>query len=195
MCASPIEEIPNEYRRQCAEAVLRCYGTSAIFDRRAKRLRWCLRINAGLGIGVPALVGYILLNLASTPYILPVVVPIAVVLGITQFVMSILSLIWQWDDNFAYYLGSKIANARLAERFYKLSQATVLSLNEYIIQMRVIEAESDARGEQDQRFDISDKEKRRGMHAGLWKCKRACATCGITPTSLKPTTCGTCGNY
>jgi mobilome CxxCx(11)CxxC protein len=185
--------IPPEKRRRCNDYALQCYGTAYIFEKRTSKIRWKLNVLTFLGIAVPATGGAVIGIFSLSPQHINYILFPAGFLGIILFVLSIWSLVAKWNDNFFYYLESKSSNYRLSDDWAQLANTTTLSNGEFETKIQILEAESQLRSDLDNRHDISEKEKRMGMRAGLRKFQRPCAVCGEIPKSMKPTQCGVCG--
>lgn len=185
--------IADEQRLMCNDNALHCYNTAYIFEKRAAAIRWKLRVLAFLGIAVPASVGAILGTFSLKPEYITAVGTVAGVLSVTQLIFSSWSLVSHWDGSLSYYLESKSANYRLSSDWNEIANTTIMSDSEFATRLQVIEKESEIRADLDNRHDISEREKRRGMRAGLRKYQRPCAGCGMIPMSMKATQCGVCG--
>ena len=185
--------IADEQRRMCNDEALHCYGTAYIFEKRAASIRWKLRVLSFLGIGVPAAIGAILGTFSLKPEYAALVGIIAGMLGVTQLIFSIWSLVSHWEAGLSYYLESKSANYRLAADWSQLGNTTILTDEEFAIRLKVLEKESEIRSDLDNRHDITDAEKRMGMRAGLRKYQRPCVQCNKVPQSMKGSDCGVCG--
>jgi mobilome CxxCx(11)CxxC protein len=126
--------------------------------------------------------------------LLPVAIAVAGIIALLQLVMSIWSLVASWDNSLAYAIESKSDNYRSANQFAELGKTTSLSEAKFESELSILETIADLRSSLDNRVDISDKEKRMGMRAGLRNYQRKCAGCCKIPSSMKPTKCGVCGN-
>ncbi|MCE9636094.1 MAG: hypothetical protein K8T90_10350 [Planctomycetes bacterium] len=177
--------IPVVERSQSSDAALKCYGTAYIFEKRAAAIRWKIQALTFLGIAVPAALGSVVASFSMKAEALGVLIGIAGVLGTFQLVLSVWSLVAHWDDRLSYFIESKSANYRLSEDWLKLAQATIPD-NEFSLRHAVLDTASENRADLDNRIDVSDKEKRRGMRAGLWKFQRACAGCNGTSSPRAP---------
>jgi mobilome CxxCx(11)CxxC protein len=186
--------IPNSKRRECNDSALHCFGTAYIFEKRAKSFRFRVRFLLFLGIAGPASVGAIISSFKLSSGYIEYVLFVAAIIAIVQLVGSVWSLVSRWDDDLSYYVESKSANYRLSDLYSKLANSSDLSLDDYDRELRLLNKESQMRTDLDHRYDISDKEKRMGMRAGLRQCQRPCEGCKKIPTSLKPTKCAICGN-
>ena len=185
--------IADEQRLNCNDNALHCYNTAYIFEKRAAAIRWKLHVLAFLGIAVPAAVGAIIGTFSLKLEYIAIVVTIASVLSVVQFVFSIWSLVSHWDIGLSYYLESKSANYRLSSHWNQLANTTTTSDADFATRLQVLEKESEIRADLDNRHDVTDKEKRLGMRAGLRKYQRPCVQCGKIPQSMKATKCGVCG--
>lgn len=187
--------IIDDIRRQAWDEAVLTYGTAYIFEQRANKYRWFLRIISFLGIVVPLTIGAIYLSFSSQQMLLDVAVLVASILGIIQLVLSVWSLSAKWEDTYSYALESQVANYGLATRFEKLGKYPPSEVPELQMEFRILDTENRQRTEQDNKQGISDKEKRMGMRAALRKFQRQCSGCKIAPISMKPTNCDVCGNF
>lgn len=179
-------------RSKCWDLAIHAFGTAWIFEKRARKLRWKLKILSFLGIAVPVVIGGIVLSFGTNPRILPALLWVAGVLGVAQLTGSVWSLVARWDDSLAYALESVTANYRLSRRFESLGEQPPADLE---VEFRVLDAENQARKDLDFRQDLTPKEKRAGLRAGLRQFQRACVGCNEVPTSMSPTDCEVCGNF
>ncbi|OPY11275.1 MAG: hypothetical protein A4E69_02924 [Syntrophus sp. PtaB.Bin138] len=186
-------QIPNEKRRLCADAALKCHGTAYIFERRASSIRRRIKLLSFLGIAVPASVGAIIGAYSFDAEILRLILGVAAAIATIQLLLTIWSIVSGWNQSLAYYLESKSVNYRLSGQYERLSTSTTLSANDFDLEYRVLEREGDIRANLDNQHDISDKEKRMGMRYGLRRFQRPCAGCNLVPTTMKATNCGICG--
>ncbi len=187
--------IPNEKRRLCADAALKCHGTAYILEKRASTIRRKITVLSFLGIAGPASVGAIIGKYSLSAENLRLVLGIAGTIAIIQLLLSIWSLVSGWNQKLAYYLESKSANYRLSGQYEKLINTTTLSGHDFEVEFQTLEREAELRANLDNQHDITDKEKRMGMRYGLRQYQRPCAGCHKIPTTMKPTNCGICGNF
>lgn len=183
-----------QIRQKCWDRALEAFGTGYIFEKRANRLRYQLRILTFLGIVVPLVAGAIVLafgKVALSPFLL---IP-AGILGIIQVVGSLWSLVARWDDVYSYAIESLNSNYRLSNNYQRLAENPPEALSELQIQFNLLDREDEFRSAEDYKQAISEKEKRKGMRAALRKFRRPCAGCGQVPTSMKSTDCSICGQF
>ena len=108
-------------------------------------------------------------------------------------IVSFWSLAYKWTDNLSYYIESKISNYLLSEKYQDLAYNESLLVEEWRQEKKVLDAMGELRKIRDLYYDLTDEEKRMGMHAALRNFKRACAGCENIPTSMTPIDCGICG--
>lgn len=182
-------------REECWNQALYCFGTSYIFETRARRLRRCLRAIVFLGIATPALLGTTVATYGPDSWLTGVLIAVTSVLGLVQVIVSVWALVARWDDDFSYAGESQTANRSLYDKYRLLASNPPPTLVEANAQYAVISTEAQARATTDERQQITDKEKRKGMRAGLRQLKRQCLSCGKVPVSMKSTACDVCGNF
>lgn len=178
---------------ECWDKKFYSFGTSKIFQRRARKLRFKLNILLFLGIVLPLFVGayvttYGTENQTLKAYILPAVGA----LSISQIVMSLWALIARWEDKYVAYMHSIATNNSIA------GQCDTLAKDDFEIIKRDIQrlrSDYERQDEEDSRHLISEKEKRYAQRSSLFQFKKKCPSCGIEPHSMKPTKCDSCGRF
>jgi mobilome CxxCx(11)CxxC protein len=181
-------------RTQCWNAALNAYATSYIFQRRARILRVRLQFITYAGFIVPMIVGLLVLAYGDFKS-LAVVISVAAAIGICQVAFSLWSIIGGWVDRYSYSLTSISANDLLAAKYTRLASNPPEGLGELQSQYEVLQAEDDARQEQDYQQAIKEEEKHMGMRAALRRYQRRCAACNEIPTTMRATNCGICGDF
>lgn len=189
------DDVVDNIVDECRQEAIHNFGTGYIFEKRAHAYKFRLKALAVLGIGVPALVGIIYLTFTTQQILLDWAIYLAGILGVAQVILSVWSLTSKWEDGYSYSIESKSANYSLSERFRKLAKSPPLQLPELKKEFNLLEAQNAFRSEQDDKHNITDKEKRMGMRAGLRQFDKACIHCGVVPVSMKPTKCDVCGNF
>jgi mobilome CxxCx(11)CxxC protein len=186
---------PLKIHTECWDEALHCFGTAAIFRKRANRARLRLRILTFLGIVVPASVGGLVLSFGTDFQYKNLVIVFASIFGLIQLVLSIWSLVAKWEDSFAYSLESLSVNDRLSSLFQELAKAIPIDSMELKTRYELLQAENRDRRARDNQQLITEKEHRFGMRAALRQFQRTCISCKKVPTSLTPTNCDICGNF
>jgi mobilome CxxCx(11)CxxC protein len=166
-----------------------------MFEQRARPLRRQLRALTFLGVATPLALGALVAAFGVNDRAVPVALWIAGVLGIVQLIGSAWSLTAKWDDQYAYALQSIADNHRLSDDFKALGERPPSDLSELTTRAAVLDAENQTRSTLDYAQGLTDKEKRRGHRAALHQFQRQCATCGVKPTSMDASDCGTCGRF
>jgi mobilome CxxCx(11)CxxC protein len=172
------------------------YGTARIFEKRASRLGFKLRVLEFLGIAVPVTIGstVLSLNVRQFEMFAPWLIWISTAITTIQLIGSIWALVSGWNNSYAFALEAQKRNARFRSRWERLTKAEQ-SENELKAEFDQLSALEDETGEQDLTQGITEKEKHFGMHESLFRYERPCAKCGIVPKTHKPSKCDCCGNY
>jgi mobilome CxxCx(11)CxxC protein len=184
----------NSLRVQCRNDALNAYGTSYIFQRRARLLKSRVQWITYIGFVVPMVVGLLVLAYGHLES-LPVIIAVAAAIGIGQAVISLWSIVGGWVDGASYAATSATANDLLATKYIELASSPPSDLAEFRHLYGLLAAEDNARTEQDFQQGVKEAEKRMGMRAALRKYQRACVGCDQTPLDMKSTDCSICGNY
>lgn len=182
-------------QQDCWDNALHCIGTSHVFSKRAKSFKTRIRFMTVLGLVVPLLLGGTAAAYGQNSSILGIAITITAPVTIFQIALFGISLIYKWDDQFAYSLESQTDNRIISESFQNLAKNPSATLQQMQSDFDVIKAKEQARTTQDDKYSFSKKENRLGMRYALWIMKRQCATCNQVPQSMTPTKCDTCGNF
>lgn len=182
-------------QQECWNNALHCLGTAKIFQDKAKWYKNWIRVITAFGIIVPLCIGAVAATYGANSQYLIWVLAVAGPLSIFQLVLSGISLVYRWDDMFAYCLEAQTDNNSLNEEFQALAKNPPDTLDKMQARFDVINTKSHARTVQDDKVDFTAKDNRKGMRFALWTMQRQCATCGQVPNSLKATNCDTCGNF
>ncbi len=171
------------------------FGYSHIFE---KRIKWYLKyINAlkFLGIIVPLTIGAIALGYGANNNILLYAIIVGTPVIILQLIISTLSIVYKWDDELAYSFEATSDYNNLYDEFRKLFDFPTQSSTELEKKFEVLNAKLNSREQQNSKHKITEKELRIGMRYSLREHKKECAGCTKTPTDMKSTQCGVCGNF
>lgn len=172
------------------------FATAHIFERRCEKYRRYLQILTFLGIGVPMLVGGIVLAFGLDNGTFPLfILSIALIFSIGQLVFSLWSLVARWPDQLGYALESSWTNHNLSSRYKALASSPQQDLLKFRQQLDMLDIENDQRERLDYQQGITEAEKRMGHRAGLRQFGRACTECGKIPDSLEASYCSTCGKF
>jgi mobilome CxxCx(11)CxxC protein len=175
-----------EIRQQAWNRAVDATGTLAVFDRRAKRLRLLTDARDYFGFialpGCTAFVGTTEFISATSPYRH---LALAMLAGavLIQALLAGWSLVRQWDEQRGYCIRAIRDSYEMKQAWEDIAKCDVEDLQSaYQLrkeQQRIIDSHDIERG-------ISDAEKRRGMRAGLFEYRRACAKCNREPSSRVP---------
>ncbi len=181
--------------KSCFDKALYALATARVFTLRATSKDNWLKVNTCLGILLPSFVGGVVLTYGKDAQKLDLVIWIVGLLGLLQLILSIIVVVFAWEESKNYYIESSISNRNLFEAFQNLAKfppdLDIVLKEEYD---KLITKES-FRNDLDDKYPFKLKEERKGMRYALRYFQRSCATCNIVPTTMKPSNCDTCGNF
>jgi len=184
--------------QECWDKALYTFGTARIFEKRTATLQKKLRFLSFLGLAMPLLVGGVVTSFGLDFKHIGFVLVLTSIVGLLQLIVSLWALVDRWEDALANSTESLIDNDRLSREFSRFAQEISrlprLEEQHKLIFERLI-TENSARANLDIKQNVSEREKRFGMRAGLRQYKRKCTSCDKIPQSLKPTKCPICGRF
>lgn len=186
-----LDEIRSDSWNQAAHA----FGTAAIFQERARKLKSKLRALTFLGIVIPVLVGGVAMSFGTEGEWFKWLLYAAAGLGLIQLIGSVWSLVSGWEETHAYALASAVANDSLATAFSDFAKNPPANSKDTELRYEVLKTENNLRRHIDNQQNVTEKEKRFGMRAALRQYQKQCSACKKVPTTMKPTSCGVCGNF
>lgn len=190
----PDEALTKGLRVQCWDSAFAAFATAFIFERRAAGFHKRLRFLSFLGIGVPVLVGGLVLAHGATSSFVGMTLPFAASLGVVQLVVSAWSLTSDWSGGLQRSSERIWVNHELAKRFSTLARTPPADPAEFQRQVDLLVVEEKVSERTDHQLDITDAEKRAGYRAASRQFQRACAVCKGTAKSLQPSSdCPVCG--
>lgn len=182
-------------RQDAWNNALHSYGYGYLYSLRSQSLNRKLNIITFLGIVIPILIGGIVTTYGLTSPILKYLLMITAPLSIIQLVISVWSIVANWNASYAYYLETSFDNYNLSSNFEKIGKYPPHSVNELKTELVKVIALRENRDKQDNKYPLNEVEKRRGMRYALRKFKRSCAGCNIIPVNMESTDCGVCGKF
>lgn len=193
-----IENQNDEYdnlRQDCWNDALHSFGTSYIYSKRSRKIGKLLKLNNFLGIIVPVVIGGIVTSYNVSAVALEIILIIAAPISVLQLILSLLSLTNKWDDSYSYYLESINDNGQLSNDYTNLAKYPPQEKSDLKMKKDIINIKYQIRNTNDTKYPLTDEEKREGMKYSLRNFRRSCAGCNETPTDMKSTNCGVCGNF
>jgi mobilome CxxCx(11)CxxC protein len=187
-------EQTTSYRSQCWDNAIHAFGTSYVFQQRARRLKIRLQWINYVGIAVPILAGSLVLSFGQFGP-LSIVVTILSAIGVIQVIVNLWSLVGRWVEEHSYTISSIASNDSLSIKYREFGQNPPAKLSDLRQMYERLQVEDRTRREQDHQHGISDSERRMGMRAALRQFQRTCVGCKKVPTSMEPSDCGICGNF
>lgn len=181
--------------QDCWNRALDAYGTGQLFLKRSQKYNALLRALSFVGIGVPLLVGAVVLAFGSNSQLLKPVIAFAAILGILQLVFSAWSLTFSWADCLQYSQESAAGNFNISQRLKELAEQAENPPDNFEALVADLKARDEERQRQDSKQAVTQKELRYAHRAGLRQFNRQCAKCGKVPTSIEPTDCDICGRF
>lgn len=185
-------EQQSKLKQECWNRALYAYGTAWLFRHRQNSLRWKLGTTQFLGVVVPVSVGSVALGFGAYPQILSYSLIVAGILSIFQLILTVWSLTFRWDNDYAEALSTVKANTNLRLQWEDLARDSPNDLDKKVNDLKILDRNQELK---DIQKNITDKDNRKMMRASLLFYKRKCATCNEIPTSMKSTECATCGNF
>lgn len=182
--------------KECWDRSIHAYGTMAIFQKRSDKLNKLLRLVSVAGIIFPLLIGgFVLAFGTKNAFLETILIPVVLVIGIAQLILSAISLVYAWSDELQFCLDSAAENHDLSIKFKELGGLAANPPADYESRINVLKATDNARQHADMKKNLSERELRYGHRAGLRSIGRACAGCGIVPTSMESSDCSICGGF
>lgn len=177
---------------ECRGKEFHAYGTTRIFEKRARTLQSLRTWITFLGIVTPVIVGGAVLAFGVKEAVVPYILIVAGLVGICQLVLSTWSIVSRWDEKYGYAIESSRANTELYNRFKGLADNAPPDL---AVLYKKAQHDNEAREFQDLGQSISEKEKRFANRESLKYYRKPCGICGIVPVTSKASKCDGCGNF
>jgi mobilome CxxCx(11)CxxC protein len=174
---------------------LHAVGTAEIFRRKQRVLSKRLNLLTFLGIAVPAFTGATASGYGVNSEILKKSIYISIPLLIAQLIISIWAAVNTWSSNLAYTYESVSENDRLGQDFTDLAQNPPTDSVQHEHRYSLLNSQLANRDREDDKWHMSEKEKRYGMRFSLRQFQRQCPECKTVPTSLDSTSCNVCGKF
>lgn len=130
-----------------------------------------------------------------TSPILKYLLVIAAPLSLIQLIISVWSVVANWNLSYAYYLETSLDNSNLAEQYENIGKYPPDKNEDLQKELEKVDSLRNSREKQDNKYPLTDEEKRIGMRYSLRKFKRACAGCNNVPIDMIPSDCGVCGKF
>lgn len=171
------------------------FGYSYIFEKRiAKYLKYISAIKF-IGLAIPIVIGTIVLGYGGNSVATIIAIAIGTPILIIQITLSLLSLIYNWDDELAYAYEAKHDFINLYADFKELYKNPDSEISQLDKQYSILNTKYTLRRQQNSKHKISDKELRIGMRYSLREHQKQCSGCKKAPTDMTSTECGVCGNF
>lgn len=174
---------------------IQAFGKSYIFIKRAQFYCNWNRFLTIMGIVVPLTIGATASGYGFDSEILKNTIAISIPLSIIQLIISAFALVNNWNDNLSYSLEAVNDYNSLSDGFKKLGKNPPENYNEFLKAFEILETKMTSRSENDAKYNIKERELRKGMRYALREFQRKCVGCDKIPISITSTDCEVCGNY
>lgn len=189
------EDFYIKLRNQFRENAFHSYGYEYIFTKRANKYRNYIGSLKGFGVAVPAIFGVFVITYGLDSRIANVLLSVAIIATIIQFVISLFAIFAHWDEKFTYAIEAIQSHNSLYKEFQKIADFPPPSFEELNVSFGILSKELNSREQQDAKQGIHEWELRKGMRFALRQYKRKCEGCKIAPFSMKSTDCDVCGKF
>jgi len=112
-----------------------------------------------------------------------------------QFMLSLLSVVFKWEEHNSYSNEAAYHHAELSFNYTNLANTPPATEHELRSAFERLGMLHMTRAAQDLKQSITNREDRRGMRAALREFQRKCVGCGVVPLSLVSTKCDVCGKF
>jgi mobilome CxxCx(11)CxxC protein len=178
--------------RKCREKEFHAYGTTRIFERRARQYGHKRTLITYFGIAIPLVVGATAMAFGAKSAWFPYLLYAACVLGIPQLAISVWSVVDRWDEKYSEAIDSARGNTRLYNMWKRMADVPPANLQAGVEPATLLDQEQERR---DLSLHVTDAERRFAMRESLFYYGKPCSNCGIIPRDKKPTNCDMCGNF
>jgi mobilome CxxCx(11)CxxC protein len=171
------------------------FGYSYIFEKRIQWYLTCINYLKFSGIILPLIIVAIALSYGPNNDALFYASIVGTPLIILQLIISILSIMYKWDEELAYSFEAISDCKILYDEFLNLVKYPIQSSSELAKKFEVLNAKLSSREQQNLNHKITEKELRRGRRYSLKKHLQKCTSCKKIPTDMNSTQCEVCGNF
>lgn len=189
------ENLSEKLRRECWDKSYDCSAMKYIFEKRGQRLRFKINLLKAFGIIVPASVGITAISYGSDSAILKYAIISATALMAFQFIISVLAMVYKWDDELSYCYEAVQSYNPLYLKYHNLANLPPDNYQELRNQYDIINLESSYREQQDALHRVKEWEQRMGMRYSLRQHQCRCIGCNAVPLSMESTNCDVCGKF
>lgn len=189
------EEMYAKLRQESWAQAVKTFSLHYIFSRRARRSARLLTFIKALGLLVPALIGALILSYGTNFVGLQWIVNFSIGVALLQFLLSLLSVVFKWEEHNSYANEAAYHHAELSFNYTNLANTPPPTMPELRAAFERLGMLHMTRAAQDLKQSITDLEDRRGMRAALREFQRPCVGCKTVPLSLASTDCDVCGKF
>lgn len=188
-----MENMYGKIRSSCWTKAMQAFGTSYIYSKRIKGLKRLLNWSKVTGIALPVFLGGMVGSYYHDRQVMDWVLLATAPLAVAQLVFSAILTVNGTEESLSKAISLSVKNLLLSDDFKRLADYPPDKPKELKRQYSVLCERERVLIEDDP--NISEKENRMGMRAGLREFQQSCVGCKMVPVSMKPTTCEVCGNF
>lgn len=182
-------------RKNCHDKAFYSYASSYIFDKKAQRFAYFVRLLKVFGILVPTAIGGVVMAYGLNSKFLELIIIIATPFPILQLVISVLSVANNWDGELTYAYEASQDYSLMSDEFKKLGSLPPPDYDQLNVQYEMLNARYNAREQQSSKHNVKEWEDRMSMRYALRQFQKKCVGCKETPLSLESTDCDVCGKF
>lgn len=174
---------------------LNCYGTAYLLQYKMQKITVFNTILKFMGLAIPLVVGGVVLSFGYNQALMPILLYVLGILSIIQLIVSLWAIVDNWDRKIEIYSESKLKNLELSDLLKDCALRYNQDKDKYDSVFTELIIKDDIQKRNDNKIYFSEKEKRKGLRAGLFQFQRECVSCKKIPKSLRASNCETCGKF
>lgn len=176
------------------------YGCGELYQERANKLSFKLKIFAFIGLAFYVLIGTTMAAFGANAKIggrelMPILLGITGVVGIAQAVLNLWMLCADWTGNLQYAIESATDNHNLCKRNQELLDQQDSPPDDWVSKATILKNDEAHREALDRKHGITDKDRVFAHRKSLIFYRETCVTCKEMPVDMKKTSCPTCGVF
>lgn len=185
----------EDLRIECFNHSYDCSANRYIFEKRAERFKWRIKLLKTIGFIVPITVGLTAMGYELNSHFLQYLKFVAIPITIIQFIIAAWAVFYGWDDELFYAYQSIQSYIPLFNQFNELAKFPPTDFKELKKKYDLINKDYIFRDQQDSQHNVKQWESRMGMRYSLWLHQCECIGCKKTPLSIKSNDCDICGKF
>lgn len=182
-------------RKEVWDKSFHAFANSYLYGIRRRKIKKMQTIITFLGVIIPILGGSLILNYGSDNIYVKLGLAILSIISLIQVVLSTWSIVAGWNEANEFYTEASYWYSSISEEYESLAKTPPNKLKKLETEIKLIDNKNSYSQMQAVKYELSEKEKRRGMRYALRNFRRKCVGCGKVPTSMESTDCDICGDF